>query len=114
MLSLFLKKFFARVVNCLIIPGFAVVTCTVFSLSSFLLTFPGLTKVCYNNNIVLGSLNLHKLFFFFLFQAVNNLKEMGFQEEEIIMALKATGNNQEAAVSVKHAATCIQVVCYYL
>jgi len=24
---------------------------------------------------------------------------MGFQEEEIIMALKATGNNQEAAVS---------------
>lgn len=30
-------------------------------------------------------------------RAVNNLKEMGFQEEEIIMALKATGNNQEAA-----------------
>jgi len=24
---------------------------------------------------------------------------MGFQEEEILMALKATGNNQEAAVS---------------
>lgn len=33
-----------------------------------------------------------------VFQAVNNLKEMGFQEEEILMALKATGNNQEAAV----------------
>lgn len=30
-------------------------------------------------------------------RAVNNLKEMGFQEEEILMALKATGNNQEAA-----------------
>ena len=39
---------------------------------------------------------------------------MGFQEEEIIMALKATGNNQEAAVSLKHAATCISGVCYYL
>lgn len=63
---------------------------------------------------MLGSLNLHKLLFFFLFQAVNNLKEMGFQEEEIIMALKATGNNQEAAVSLKHAATCIQRVRYYL
>jgi len=24
---------------------------------------------------------------------------MGFQEEEILMALRATGNNQEAAVS---------------
>ncbi|KAL9988723.1 hypothetical protein ACROYT_G003202 [Oculina patagonica] len=30
-------------------------------------------------------------------RAVNNLKEMGFQEEEILMALKSTGNNQEAA-----------------
>jgi len=48
------------------------------------------------------------------FQAVNNLKEMGFQEEEIIMALKATGNNQEAAVSLKHPTTCIQGVRYYL
>ena len=25
---------------------------------------------------------------------------MGFEEEEIVMALKATGNSQEAAVSV--------------
>lgn len=39
---------------------------------------------------------------------------MGFQEEEIIMALKATGNNQEAAVSPKHAVSCIQGVCYSL
>ncbi|XP_068728664.1 ubiquitin-associated domain-containing protein 1-like [Montipora capricornis] len=30
-------------------------------------------------------------------RAVNNLKEMGFQEDEILMALKATVNNQEAA-----------------
>ena len=36
-----------------------------------------------------------------VYQAVNNLKEMGFQEEEILMALKATGNNQEAAVSLR-------------
>lgn len=64
----FSKKKFARIVNCLIIPGFAVVTCTctLFSLSSFLLTFPGSTKVFSNNNIVLGSLNLHKLLFFFV------------------------------------------------
>lgn len=37
---------------------------------------------------------------FSVLQAVNNLKEMGFQEEEILAALKATGNNQEAAVSI--------------
>ncbi|XP_074606474.1 ubiquitin-associated domain-containing protein 1-like [Acropora palmata] len=30
-------------------------------------------------------------------RAVSNLKEMGFQEDEIVMALKATVNNQEAA-----------------
>ncbi|KXJ07692.1 Ubiquitin-associated domain-containing protein 1, partial [Exaiptasia diaphana] len=30
-------------------------------------------------------------------KAVENLKEMGFQEEEILIALKVTGNSQEAA-----------------
>ncbi|XP_031562512.1 ubiquitin-associated domain-containing protein 1-like [Actinia tenebrosa] len=30
-------------------------------------------------------------------RAVENLKEMGFQEEDILVALKVTGNNQEAA-----------------
>jgi len=31
---------------------------------------------------------------------VENLKEMGFQEEDILVALKVTGNSQEAAVSI--------------
>lgn len=39
------------------------------------------------------------LFAFVSIKAVSNLKEMGFQEDEIVMALKATVNNQEAAVS---------------
>ena len=38
-------------------------------------------------------------FFVVSIKAVSNLKEMGFQEDEIVMALKATVNNQEAAVS---------------
>lgn len=39
------------------------------------------------------------MYFFVVSKAVSNLKEMGFQEDEIVMALKATVNNQEAAVS---------------
>ena len=34
-----------------------------------------------------------------LLQGVKNLKDMGFAEEDVIKALKATGNNQRAAVS---------------
>jgi hypothetical protein len=37
-------------------------------------------------------------FLTFFFQGVENLKDMGFPEEDVIKALKATGNNQRAAV----------------
>ena len=37
----------------------------------------------------------------FVCQAVEILKDMGFPEEDVIKALKATGNSQRAAVRLK-------------